>query len=199
MATTAATVPRNGRIMENRKKQFTEAALAHLIDTGVANMSLRPMAAALGTTPRMLMFYFKSKEGLLQELIVELHDRLQASFSAAMSRSAGEQQVPALKRAWQWATRSENLPLLRLACEIQVVAAQNPAVYGRYLKRASSDWQEIAAQALSKSLNSTSLTTLCIAVFDGLLLEMIMTGDRARLTRALDEFILMLRTRAVQG
>jgi hypothetical protein len=46
---------------------------------------------------------------------------------------------------------------------------------------------------MSESLRSISLATLCIAVFDGLMLELMATGDRRRLTRALDEFIALVR------
>jgi hypothetical protein len=57
------------------------------------------------------------------------------------------------------------------------------------LKKESLGWQEIVFQTLSESVRDAAMATLCIAVFDGLLLEMIMTGDHARLTRALDKFI----------
>jgi hypothetical protein len=80
-------------------------------------------------------------------------------------------------------------PYLRLLYETQIIALQNPAHYGAYLQRASTAWQRIAFDSMSESLRSTSLATLCIAVFDGLMLELMATGDRRRLSRALDEFI----------
>ena len=97
--------------------------------------------------------------------------------------------VAPLKRFWRWATRKENFPHLRLLYEIQIIAAQNPGEYGRYLKKVSLDWQAIVFQALSESMRNDAMSALCIAVFDGLLLELMNTGDRARLTRALDHFI----------
>jgi len=62
-------------------------------------------------------------------------------------------------------------------------------VYGGYLKKASQDWQALAFQTLSESLRGEAMAVLCIAVFDGLMLEMISTGDRSRLTQAMDKFI----------
>jgi hypothetical protein len=105
-------------------------------------------------------------------------------------KPGGRRDVP-LRRFWRWATRKENLQCLRLLYEIQIVAVQNPREYGRYLKKASLDWQTIVFNALSESVRSDTMSTLCIAVFDGLLLEMINTGERARLTRALERFIAM--------
>jgi len=78
---------------------------------------------------------------------------------------------------------------MRLLYEAQIIAAQNPNVYGAYLQKTSHQWQDAALEALSQSLRGQDMATLCIAVFDGLLLEMIMTGERSRLMGALDKFI----------
>ncbi len=177
--------------MSTRKQEWLDAALAYLAEHGVANLSLRPMAAALGTSPRILMFHFKSKEGLLQEVLEELHARLQASFLAMASADRAPGGTAPLKRFWQWATRPQNLPYLRLLYEIQIIAAQNPAEYGRYLEKASATWHAISLQTLSESIRTGPMATLCVAVFDGLFLELMSTGDQRRLTRALDQFISM--------
>jgi AcrR family transcriptional regulator len=145
------------------------------------------MASQLGTSPRILMFHFKSKERLLQDVMEELQRRLQSSF-AGMSTSK-RKKASSIKRFWTWATEKRNLPSLRLLYEAQIIAAQNPDVYGPYLQKVSRHWQDLVFQTLSESLRSEDLATLCIAVFDGLLLEMIMTGERARLMGALDKFI----------
>jgi len=175
--------------MSTRKAELLDAALRYLLRHGVASASLRPMAAALGTSARILMFHFRSKEGLLQDLIQELNLRLQRSLEVVVKSAPRSTEAPPLKRFWQWATTEENLPLLRLLYEVQIIALQNPAEYAVYLKKASSDWQRIALQLMSASLKRRSLATLCIAVFDGLMLELMATGDRRRLTQALDDFI----------
>jgi AcrR family transcriptional regulator len=175
--------------MSNRKTELRDAALAYLLEHGFASVSLRPMAVELGTSARILMFHFKSKEGLLQEVMEELHSRLQSSF-LRLNKSE-RQGIPPLKRFWLWAIGKRNFAYLRLLYESQIVAAQNPKEYGKYLKKASRDWQSIVLQALSEPLRSTATATLCIAVFDGLMLEMINTGERSRLTHAMDKFIAM--------
>jgi AcrR family transcriptional regulator len=185
--------------MSSRKAQLRDAALAYLLAHGVANVSLRPMAAQLGTSARILMFHFKSKEGLLQDVLQELHSRLQSSFLRMRSVESGVRRLPPLKRFWHWAIRKENFPYLRLLYEVQIVAVQNPAKYRRYLKQVSLDWQAIVFPALSESLRSQEMATLCIAVFDGLLLELMNTGERVRLTRALDHFIAMASASTGRG
>jgi len=186
---TVTTVTCNDRIMSSRKIELLDAALKYLIEHGVANASLRPMAAELGTSPRILMFHFKSKEGLLQDVFEELHSRLQASFRAMASSDSDSVRVPPLRRFWQWATSKENFPYFRLLYEAQIVALQNPQEYGRYLRKASGDWQAVAIDLMSPSLKSKVMASLCIAVFDGLMLELMSCGDLRRLTEALDLFI----------
>jgi len=134
------------------------------------------------------MFHFNSKEGLLQEVLAELHARVVSSLRAMHTESAANQGA-LLERFWEWATSKKNLPLLRLLYETQIVALLNPAEYGRYLKDISTDWQAVAFETLAPPVQTEAMATLCVAVFDGLFLELMATGERARLTRALKEFI----------
>jgi AcrR family transcriptional regulator len=177
--------------MSSRKIELLGALLRYLVEHGVANASLRPMAAALGTSPRILMFHFKSKEALLQDVFEELNSRLQTSLRTMASTGFNPLRVPPLKRFWQWATSKENFPYFRLLYEAQIVALQNPKEYGRYLQKASGDWQAAAFDLMSPSLKSKAMASLCIAVFDGLMLERMSGGDLPRLTESLDLFIAM--------
>jgi hypothetical protein len=117
----------------------------------------------------------------------QLQRRLQASFVAMVDTGPGR--VAPLKRFWLWATRPENSPCLRLLYEAQIIAIQNPAKYGRYLQQSSAAWQAISLKAMSKPLRSGPMARLCIAVFDGLLLEYLGTGNLRGTTQALDRFI----------
>lgn len=177
--------------MSRRRAELLDAALHYLVESGVANASLRPMAAALGTSPRILMFHFQSKEGLLQSVLEELNTRLQASLEALASTQEPATRAPPLRRFWLWANRKENFPYFRLLYEAQIVALQNPRVYGRYLKNVSDSWQTAALPLMSPALGDRAMVSLCIAVFDGLMLERMSGGDQKGLTRALDRFIAM--------
>jgi len=99
--------------------------------------------------------------------------------------------APPLRRFWLWANREENFAYFRLLYEVQIVALQNPRVYGRYLKNVSDTWQAAALPLMSPSLRDRTMVSLCIAVFDGLMLERMSGGDQKGLTRALDRFIAM--------
>lgn len=186
-----ATRHRTNRSVSIRKEELRDAALAYLLEHGLAHVSLRPMAAQIGTSARILIFHFTSKEGLLQEVMEELHRRLQSSFLKISE--ASDPGIAPLKRFWLWATGRTNFRYLRLLYEAQIVAVQNPKEYRLYLKKASSDWQELVYRNLSDAVRSEAMADLCIAVFDGLFLELMTTGERTRLTRAIDRFISMAK------
>ena len=64
-------------VANTSKERLLRAAIDHVSDHGVADLSLRGLAAAIGTSHRMLIYHFGSKEGLLIEVIraVEAHQR----------------------------------------------------------------------------------------------------------------------------
>ena len=141
----------------------------------------------------MLIFHFKSKEGLLEDVLGELHGRLVASFVKMAADDSVRRDDALLMRFWKWASSKQNFPYLRLLYEVHIVALQSPAEYASYLKKLSAEWQTVTLRFLSKSIRTESMATLCIAVFDGLFLELMSTGDHARLTQALQKFISMAR------
>lgn len=139
----------------------------------------------------MLLFHFESKERLIRAVLEELNARLRASFAATTHGDTGSKSP--IRCFWDWATNRRHLPALRLLYELQILAIQNPKEYGRYLKQMSLDWQAAALGAMSEPMRGEHVATLCIAVFDGLFLELMSTGDHARLTHALDLFVAMAR------
>lgn len=179
--------------MESRRDQLLDAALAYCVKHGLSNLSLRPLADDIGTSARLLVFHFKSKDDLIADVLEELNKRLRASFDHVMATSRGSPEAP-LRLIWNWASSKEALPSLRLYYELQIVAAQNPKRYRRFVKKMSLSWLTAATAALSEETRSEPLATLCIAVIDGLLLELISTGDRTRLSSALSAFIAMARS-----
>lgn len=183
--------------MEPRKQQLVDAAIEYLLAHGLADLSLRPLAAEIGTSARLLIYHFESKEGMLAEVLEAMQARLRASFTAmthAPARPGGE---PLIMTFWTWATSRKQLPYLKLFYELQILAARNPAAYAKYLHRNSVDWLELIQNALPPQERTPAMSTLQVAVFDGLFLELMSTGDRKRTTQALDHFIdMVLKARA---
>jgi AcrR family transcriptional regulator len=185
--------------MMPRKEELVKSALGYLLERGLADLSLRPLAAAAGTSARLLIYHFGTKEKLIGEVLDSLQSRLRESLLELLARAGPEPAEPPIRAFWRWATSKRNFASLRLLYELQILAAQNPGAYGRYLKRSSREWIELVQRALPPSERNAALATLLIAVFDGLFLELMSTGDRRRTTAALDEFVRIARTARAAG
>ncbi len=179
--------------MTSRKQELLDRLTAYLLKHGVAGLSLRPMAAEIGTSARLLIFHFGSKERLLAEVLDEMQARLRRSFKQLTSGDSHGSRGPLLKVFWTWATSAENQPYFCLLYQLQVLEAQDPGTYASSLQRNSLNWLELIQPALPASQRTPAFATLYQAVFDGLFLELMSTADRRRTTRALDEFIGLAR------
>jgi AcrR family transcriptional regulator len=174
--------------MQTRKEILTGELIGYLLEHGLSDLSLRPLAEALGTSARLLIYHFESKEGLLTEALDSMQLRLRQSFGSMVERRASGSERP-LKLFWDWAITDENFPYLKLIYELQILAVQNPAAYGQYLQRNASNWSELIATALPEAERTPAMVTLLGAVFDGLFLELMSTGDRKRTTQAIQQFL----------
>src|SRR5204863_5443118 len=65
----------------HRRADLLAAATQHVLDHGMAKLSLRPLARALSTSPRMLLYHFGSKEQLVTEVLAAARTR-QAELTA---------------------------------------------------------------------------------------------------------------------
>jgi AcrR family transcriptional regulator len=166
------------------RERLRRDCLRYFLRHGVANLSLRPLAAAVGTSARMLLHYFGSKEALIAEVMAQVQMRLQQAFQELSDgrEGRGEDLLP---RFWKVLSDKANQPSLRLLFEVQMLALQNPRRYRRYLTSTSANWRRLIEDALPAKQRNAIQATLYNAVIDGLLLELLSTGDHRRTSRAL--------------
>ena len=179
--------------MSERREELIEKALDYFLKHGLAGLSLRPLAGKIGTSARLLVYHFGSKDGLIAAVMDEVQARAQRSFAASAAQ-APKTRKGLMRAFWTWITHPSNVPTMRLLFEVQALALQNPAVYARYLKGTSSSWLELIEASLPPSKSNRAIATLCAAVIDGLLLEYLSTGDLRRTTSALDHFSALMRS-----
>ncbi len=67
-----------------QRAAFLDGAVEHALRTGVSTLSLRPLAAALGTSDRMLLYYFGTRDRLLVEVLDVVGRRLQEHLAGAL-------------------------------------------------------------------------------------------------------------------
>ncbi|MES2036616.1 MAG: TetR/AcrR family transcriptional regulator [Pseudomonadota bacterium] len=173
----------------NRRDELRDNALDYFLAHGLAELSLRPLAEKIGTSARLLIYHFESKEKLITVVMEEVRARVQQSVISMMHATRGE---ASMESFWNWITDSENIRYVRLLFEVQVLALQNPAVYAQFLSDTSSSWLEVLEHGIPESAERRTIATLCGAVIDGLVLEYMSTGDLDRTTAALKFFVRLL-------
>src|SRR5918998_3763900 len=85
---------------EGVRERLLAAAMRHVAEHGVGNLSLRGLAAALGTSHRMLIYHFGSREGLLIEVI----RAVEAGQRAALAELLADPEAPTadtMRRLWR--------------------------------------------------------------------------------------------------
>ena len=178
--------------MSRRKNELMDAIIHNLSQKGLSRLSLGPLAAAVGTSSRLLVFHFKSKERLILEVVNEVQTRIEKSFVAvAGAKETNRIDIP-LRRYWRWATKEQNLRLLWLLSEAQTVALLNSNKRTKYPSRSWLNWTDIISSNLPGAISDSSTRTLCGTVYGGLILELLSTGNLDHTTRALEEFIELL-------
>ena len=175
--------------MHERKDQLVDLLVDYLLKHGLNDLSLRPMAAAVGTSARLLIYHFGSKEALLAEVLERMQVLLRQSFAEMFEFPHKGRKEEPLMIFWRWAIAPKNYPYLKLLYELQILAVQTPSIYGAYLQRSSEDWLDLAKTMLPENERDDAMASMVIAVFDGLFLELMSTGDRSRTTAALECFI----------
>jgi AcrR family transcriptional regulator len=176
-----------------RKAEILEKLIDYLLTHGPVDLSLRPMAAAVGSSARLLIFHFGSKDELLLQVLHEIQRRMQDSFSALLQAPATGRGLAPMRAFWNWAIKEENLHHLRLFYEIHVLASRGAGVFASSAKEGSRNMMEMVKAALPAPLRSAPAATLFCAVFDGLFLELVISGDVKRTTRSIDLFVQMAR------
>jgi AcrR family transcriptional regulator len=174
-----------------RREVLLDATIEYMLKHGVADLSLRPLAAKVGSKARLLIYHFGSKDSLVSEAMIVVRDRVQKAFAAMVENGRGYAASQIIRAFWRWATSKEHERYLRLFFEVHGLALQKPARYGRYLEGAVSTWVEMMATVLPTSISlprRRTLATLAVSSVVGLFLDYLSGGEKKRSSQALEIF-----------
>jgi AcrR family transcriptional regulator len=170
-----------------RRQELLDGAVDYVIAHGLSDLSLRPLARSLGTQAPVLLHHFGTKEQLIEEVLGGVRDRLRAVGRSAES----ETRRSGLGAVWAWVSAPDQAALMRLFFETYGIALRQPDRYSNFLSHAVRDWLDEPLAAVDEVS-----ATLAIATVTGLLLDLLTTGDRARVEGAMERFLLILRRHA---
>jgi AcrR family transcriptional regulator len=177
------------------KEKLLEAVVDAALAGGIADKSLRAIAGAAGTSHRMLIHHFGSREGLLVEVIRAVEARQRAAL-AGLGAESGEGSGELADRFWKHLRSPELAPQERLFFEVYGQALQGRQWAKPLLEGIVEDWVgPVAAMLEADGVSPETARTvarLYIAVGRGLLLDVLATGDDHEVDTAMQYFSDML-------
>jgi AcrR family transcriptional regulator len=171
-----------------RRQELLDEVVAELVRNGIGDRSLRDIAAAVGTSHRMLIHYFGSRQGLLTE-VVRTVEAEQRAFLGGLDAPPADAMVV----MWERLSDPQLWPAERLFYECYARASRGEEPYAALLPGLVEDWLDRTV-ALDPSATDAdrgrarAQARLGLAVFRGLLLDLVGTEDRAGVDAAFGEF-----------
>lgn len=176
-----------------RRAELLDAVVDYTIEHGFCDLSWRPVACALGVSATTLVHRFGSKEQMLQAILGRLRERMLAELAARV----GDQPdlATAVRAVWERAADPQQSAEFRLFFAVYGQALQAPEQFAAFLERVVADWMSSLCEAQGGGTDPAAAArtaTLVIATIRGLLLDLLATGDRARVQDAAQTFLATL-------
>jgi AcrR family transcriptional regulator len=177
------------RAPSRRQEELLELAYQYVLTRGLAGMSLRPLAKAVGSSPRVLLFLYGSKDGLIRALL----DRARADELAAIVAFTEKESPAGLAESalqvWQWLAAPGHRNLLGLWVEAYARSLVDPGgPWAGFAAQTVRDWLGLLASRQParwrQSRAGAAERTAVLALLRGAMLDLLATGEEARATES---------------
>lgn len=174
-----------------RRAELLDGVVAYLAEHGLADLSLRPVAKALDVSLSGLVHHFGTKDELLVEALrraVEIQTEVRDRWLAKSPRLS---QADQLRKWWRWINAAPaNAALVRLGIEAAALDATRSGLPGDVRAEQIGLWrsrieEQLVVEGLSHGVAATE-ASLTKAMFTGLVIDLLATGDHRRLAAALE-------------
>jgi AcrR family transcriptional regulator len=174
------------------RSRLLAAVVEYVSANGLGDLSLREVAAAIGTSHRMLIYHFGSREGLMVA-VVRAVEAAQRAFLAEFAADDSLTLAEVMRRMWRRLADPSLWPSERLFFEIYSQALQGRPGTAGLLDDIVDSWVEpMAEYARRRGLDPEAARVdarLGVAVSRGLLLDLLATGDRAAVDAAVERYL----------
>ena len=166
------------------RDELLERIVAEVATNGLADRSMRELAAGVGSSHRMLLYHFGSRDGLVAAIVAAT----EAAQRDALRELSVDAASPAelVRRLWDRVSTPELRPFVRLFFETLATQARTPGT----ATDPTEDWLDTVRHLGSVAAGTDDTDTrLGIAVMRGLLIDVLATGDVESATAALDRYL----------
>lgn len=116
-------------IRDERRRALLAPLADHLLAHGLNGAGLRALAAAAGTSDRMLLYYFADKDELVAAVLAHVAERLAALLDAAVPVAPRRPFAALLQEVWAAIRTPALQPCMRLWIEVAARAGRGEAPY----------------------------------------------------------------------
>ncbi|MGW0553633.1 TetR/AcrR family transcriptional regulator [Streptomyces sp. NPDC002926] len=167
----------------DRKPELLAEIVQQLVRTGVGDLSLRPLATALGVSTYTLTYHFGSREQLISEVVQHIEAEQHRLTTAWFTGDPAQ----AVREYWTWLEEPQNLAQVRLVLEVTALPAASQPIPAAVRSGLVTAWVEALAEALTERGEDPGTArvraSVAAAALAGLALDLLATGDHER-TRA---------------
>lgn len=176
----------------------SEELLGRIIEivrrTGLAGFSLDTLAAELGTSSRMLVYYFGSKDELLGRIVYALRE----DHVAAMANNPSETITDAIDKWWNH--YRDNLTEMQFFFHLATRSFEEPDKFKEFSSTAVDLWAAYFYRSLQREARTDAearaIARLVLATVRGLVVDLLITADTEHVEQSLAEFKSMLQRSA---
>jgi AcrR family transcriptional regulator len=174
-----------------RRQELLDRIVDHLAEHGLAQATLRPLAAALGVSINRLVHHFGTKEELIATALRRAVERQTAVERGWIQRDPSISMADLYRKWWKWMNaKPENLALVRLGYEAAALDTTVTGLPGDLRADQLAVWRHIVEGKLRQeglsAATAQSEATIQKAMFTGFILDLVASGDRKRLGAALE-------------
>lgn len=171
-----------------QSEQWLPEILAAVRQNGFQNFSLSMVADHLGTSPRMLVYHFGSKDQLLGRLLRASRDERIHLFSQDPPRTL----AAAIDRWWTYFT--ENLAEMDLYFFMVTRRYEQPEQFEDFAANAVVSWAAFFEDSARREHRSGAekIGRLTVATLRGLVADFMIARDRAHVEQTLSHFLELL-------
>ncbi|MEN9504388.1 MAG: hypothetical protein RI958_314 [Actinomycetota bacterium] len=174
-----------------RRQELLDRIVFYLADHGLAQATLRPMAATLDVSINRLVHHFGSKDELINLALARAIDMQIDVRDGWVRRQPALTQVEIFRRWWKWMNAStRNLDLVRLNYEAAALSPSVTGLSGDVRADQIGVWRyDIELRLVAEGVpaeRAAREAVLIKATFSGLVMDLLATGERRRLTASLE-------------
>lgn len=176
----------------NARDELLAKAITYISQRGISDLSLRELGTAIGSSHRMLIHHFGSREGLWVEVIRAVEAQQRAELPAIAPDPVADP-AGALRAWWKHISDPSLWPNERLFFELYGQALQGRPGTEELLDGIVSSWlPPIITINIASGMDlptATAHARLSIAVTRGLLLDLLATHDHPAVDAAMEQWI----------